>query len=632
MVGLAVEGLFEPMPSRFQFAHLGCVTGEVVSDESVVREFLGCGNECGECFGERAPGLAPGGVGAVDPSWEEAGMKRDQGAGDGVSGRPIESGGVDLPFSVQDLRVCAPGGRDLVELGESFHGATQLGPPDGCPEAVGFGMRHVHAVNIGRTGAWRQVVRGEESMNSSWRDGVGMRVSALKFQNMSSTPPDVRPTRRVFLKQTGLAAVVALSMPPAILRGQNLNNRLNLAVIGAGGKGWSDMLGAAGYDEKTGQSTENVVAICDVDLERLAKAAEKFPKAQRFQDYRKMLEAVKEIEACTISTPDHHHGPAAIRAIRQKKHVYVQKPLTHNIHEARALLKASREYKVATLMGNQGHSSDDVRKFCELIWAGAIGPVREVHCWTDRPLWAQAVPRPVGDKPVPANLDWDIWLGPAMARPYTDGYHPFGWRGFWDFGTGALGDMGCHIMDPANWALKLGHPTSVEAVSHGANGETGPAWAEITYQFPARGDMPPVKLVWRDGKRKPAPGLLGLAPDAKVPDNGALFIGDKGKITCETYGGNPRFTPDSATKEFPKPPETLPRSIGHYKEWIAACKGAPNTGSNFEYACPFTEIVLLGNLAVLTGTRVEWDGANARARNVDVSHLVKRRYRPGWEV
>ena len=449
---------------------------------------------------------------------------------------------------------------------------------------------------------------------------------------MNTRTPSPLPTRRVFLRQSGLAIALAAASPPAFLRGQNLGNRLNLAIIGVGGKGASDMVGAAGYVDKTGESSENVVAICDVDLNQLDKASQKFPKARRFQDYRKMLEQVKEIEACTVSTPDHHHAPAAIRAMKLKKHVYVQKPLTHNIYEARALLKASRENKVATLMGNQGHSGDDVRAFCELIWAGAIGPVREVHCWTDRPLWKQAIPRPEGDKPVPANLDWDVWLGPASYRPYTDGYHPFSWRGFWDFGTGALGDMGCHILDPANWALKLGSPTSVEAVSRGANGETGPSSSEIIYQFPARGDMPAVKLVWRDGKRKPAPELLGLAPDAKVPDNGALFIGDKGKMTCETYGGNPRFTPDSATREFPTPKQTLARSIGHYKEWIAACKGAPNTGSNFEYACPFTEIVLLGNLAVLTGTRVEWDGVNARAKNVDVSHLVKRKYRSGWEV
>lgn len=440
-------------------------------------------------------------------------------------------------------------------------------------------------------------------------------------------------SRRHFVRQSALAAVLLAGAPPAFLGAASPGRRLNLAIIGTGGKGWSDMMGAAGWDEKSGTSTENVVALCDVDRNQLEKAAQKFPRARLFQDYRRMLETVKEIEACTISTPDHHHAPAALRAMQLKKHVYVQKPLTHNIYESRALLRAARESKVATLMGNQGHSGNDVRKFCELVWAGAIGDVTEVHCWTDRPLWKQGVPRPEGSRPVPAHLDWDLWLGPAAWREYHEGYHPFAWRGFWDFGTGALGDMACHVLDPACWALKLGAPTTVEATSEGANGETGPRWEIITYQFPARGALPPVKLVWYDGGKNPGRELLGLGANEKVPGNGALFVGSKGKMTCETYGGNPRFTPDSGVKEFPAPAPSLERSPGHFREWTDACKGLrANTGSNFEYACPFTEFVLLGNLAVLTGTRVEWDAAGMRARNVDVSHLVRRRYRSGWEV
>jgi predicted dehydrogenase len=426
---------------------------------------------------------------------------------------------------------------------------------------------------------------------------------------------------------------LAALQAPAFLRGQNLNSRLNLGIIGAAGKGQSDMYGAAGFNEKQGTSTENVVAICDVDLGRARKAQEKFPKARLFQDYRRMLDEVREIEACTISTPDHHHAPAAIRAMRLKKHVYVQKPLTHSIYEARTLQKVARKYKVATLMGNQGHSGEDVRRFCEMIWAGAIGPVREVHAWTNRPIWPQGINRPAGEKPVPADLDWDVWLGPAPVRPFNDGYHPFAWRGFWDFGTGALGDMACHILDPACWALKLSDPKSVEATSLDATAESAPKWAIITYQFPARGSMPPLKLVWYDGGKMPSNELLGIGPKDKFMDNGSLFIGEKGKMVIETYGGNPRFTADSPVKEFATPPKTLERSPGHYKEWVDACKGLrKNTGSNFDYACPFTEIVLLGNLAVRTGTRVEWDAAKMRARNVDVSHLVKRKYRKGWEV
>ena len=405
------------------------------------------------------------------------------------------------------------------------------------------------------------------------------------------------------------------------------NEKLNIAVIGAGGKGSSDTDGCA---------SENIVALCDVDEKTLNSRGEKYPNARKWRDYRKMLAEQKDIDAVIVSTPDHHHAPAAMMAMQMGKHAYVQKPLAHSVYEARAMAKAARRHKVATLMGNQGHSGEGVRRLCEVIWAGVIGPVREVHSWTNRPIWPQGVERPAGSKPVPANLDWDLFLGPAPFRPYNDGYHPFAWRGFWDFGTGALGDMGCHLLDPTYSALKLVHPLSIEAESSGVNKETAPKWAIVTYQFPARKNMPPVKLVWYDGGKKPSNELLGLAAGVKSPDNGTLYIGDKGKMTTETYGESPKFTPDSKVKEMPEVPKTLVRSAGHYKDWINACKGTPLAGtdftpSHFDYAGPFTEIVLLGNLAVRAGKKLDWDAENLRARNApEVAQYIRRQYRAGW--
>ena len=452
-------------------------------------------------------------------------------------------------------------------------------------------------------------------------------MSALKSSPLTSSAL----TRRAFLRASALAAGATL-LPACATRRKSPNDKLNVAIIGCGGKGDSDAAGVAG---------ENIVALCDVDENTLKKAAEKYPGARLYRDYRRMLDEQKDIDAVTVSTPDHQHAPASMMAIKLGKHVYCQKPLTHSIYEARMLTLAARKHKVATMMGNQGHASEGVRAFCELIWAGAIGPVREAHCWTNRPIWPQGRNRPEGSDPVPANLDWDLWLGPAPVRPFRkahpDGkqpvYHPFAWRGWWDFGTGALGDMACHIMDPANWALKLTHPLSVEAETSGLTAEMGPNWSVIRYQFPARGEMPPLTLTWHDGGKKPGPELLGLKPGATVPDNGSLFIGDKGKLTCETYGDNPRFTPDSKTQEFPKVARILPRSVGHYQEWIEACKGGPNTGANFDYAGPFTEIVLLGNLAVRSGKKIEWDGPNMRARNApEVAQFIRREYRQGWTL
>ncbi len=440
-------------------------------------------------------------------------------------------------------------------------------------------------------------------------------------------------SRRRFIYTSTLTAAAVSLFPGCVAprRYKSANEKLNIGIIGVGGKGESDAEGVSG---------ENIVAICDVDEKTLDKAAQKYPNAKRYRDYRKMLAEQKDLDAVTVSTPDHHHFPASVMAMQLGKHVYCQKPLTHSIWEARMMAKTARRHKVATQMGNQGHSSDSVRSFCELVWSGAIGPVREVHCWSDRPIWPQGINRPRESAPVPANLDWDLWIGPAPMRPYAinpetknPAYHPFAWRGWWDFGTGALGDMACHIMDAAFWSLHLDAPLSVEAESSEVNAETAPKWSIITYQFGPRKKMPPVKLVWYDGGKKPSTDLMEVTDAKKIPDNGSLFVGDKGKMTIETYGGKPKFLPSAANKEIVTPPKTLRRAGGHYKEWIAACKGGEPASSNFDYAGPFSEMVLLGNLAVRTGKKIMWDGPGMRAKNVpEAAQYVRNEYRRGWSV
>jgi predicted dehydrogenase len=467
----------------------------------------------------------------------------------------------------------------------------------------------------------RSRLSSEGTAHSATEVNTGSTSRVLK-QSM----PNSTLSRRDFLRFSTLATGALISTGPFIVRGQNLNNKLNIACIGVEGKGASDLDGVA--------QGNNIVGLCDIDDNRLASAAKKHPNAKKFNDYRKMLEELKEIDAVTVSTPDHHHAPAALRAIKLGKHVYCQKPLTHSVYEARTLTEAARKHKVATLMGNQGHSSDGVRSLCELIWSGALGQVTEVHCWTDRPIWPQGMKQRPPTQPVPESVHWDLFLGPAPERPYAKEYQPFNWRGWWDYGTGALGDMACHIMDPARWSLKLGHPDSVAAEQEGNTEESGPNWSIITYMFPKRGDMGPVKLIWYDGKKKPSHELFGVGADAKLPDNGSLFIGSKGKILVETYGGNPKPTPDSQLKELPKIEKSLPRSPGHYQEFIMACKGQKTPGmADFDYAGPFTEMVLLGNLAVRTGKKIEWDGPKMRAKNVkEAAQYVKSQYRKGWEV
>jgi len=439
-------------------------------------------------------------------------------------------------------------------------------------------------------------------------------------------------SRRSFLGGTA-GGVASFSIVPRYVLGgpgyTSPNEKLNIAGIGAGGRANGDLRGVR---------SENIVALCDVDENQAVESRKRWPKARFYQDFRKMLDKeAKNIDAVVVATPDHSHAVAAMAAMQLGKHAYVEKPLTHSIYEARVLAETARKYNLATQMGNQGHSGNGVRQICEMVWSGAIGPVREAHIWTNRPVWPQGIDRPSSTPRVPDTLDWDVWIGPAPERPYHPAYHPFKWRGWWDFGCGSLGDMGCHIMDPANWALKLCPPISVELVdSSPRNDETAPKWAIIRYEFPARGDMPALTMYWYDGGKLP-PRPPEVPADEKIGDgnNGSMFIGDKGIICAGEYGGNPRLLPASKMKEYEMPAEIIPRipRRDHHRDWIQACKGGEPACSNFDYAGPFTEIVLLGNLAGRVGEKLYWDAANMKVTNVDeANQWVKREYRQGWSL
>jgi len=448
---------------------------------------------------------------------------------------------------------------------------------------------------------------------------IPKRVSHFQTFHPSSLD-NQRYSRRRFLYSSSMAAGTILFGAPFIARGQSLNEKLNIGMIGVNGKG---------NDNLRGLSSENIVALCDVDGNSLDKAAAQHPKARTYRDFRKLLEQ-KDLDAVVVTIPDHCHAVASSAAIKLGRHVYCEKPLTHSVYEARQLTLAARAHKVATQMGNSGHSSEALRQAVEWVQAGVVGAIREVHCWSNRPIWPQGISRPAETPPVPKHIDWDLWIGPAPMRPFHPAYHPFNWRGWWDFGTGALGDMGCHIIDAAFWALDLGAPSAVEAESSGVNEETAPKWSIVRYQFPARGARPAVRLTWHDGGKLPPTELTELPAGQKLSDNGTLFIGEKGKLLFER--GRPlRLV--SQPKDFQPPPKVISRSIGHYAEWIAACKGGPPAGSNFNHAGPLTEMVLLGNVALRAGRRIEWDAEKLRVSNLpEAARFVRREYRTGWAL
>ena len=502
-----------------------------------------------------------------------------------------------------------------------------------------------------------------------------------------------RVRRRDFLKTTAAAAAGFTIVPRHVL-GAGMtapSDRLNIAGIGVGGMGRVNL---------TALSTENIVALCDVDwdyagrtlarlpaeiqeregqvkslgsdadrkemlewIESTRRLADQVPRAKRYTDYREMLDKQKDLDAVMVATPDHMHAAIALAAIDLGKHVYVQKPLTWSVEEARKLAQKAAASKVATQMGNQGHSSDDARLLNEYIWAGAIGDVHEVHVWTDRPLgyWPQAVPRPEpataaatpGDETrwdaealsaklaaamggglrVPDTLAWDLFLGVAPYVPYHPVYHPFNWRGWVDWGVGPLGDMGAHLIDHAMWALDLGYPTSIETVSTPFNKVSYPAATVVYFEFPARASRPPVRLTWYDG------GLLPKKPEEIGNEEldktgGVLFIGTKGKLLCHTLGANPRLLPKTLHDSFGLPPQKLPRiATSHEMNWVEAAKGTAEASCPFDYAARLTEVMLLGIVSLRAGRRIEYDGANMRVTNIAwANQFLSREYRPGWSM
>lgn len=447
-----------------------------------------------------------------------------------------------------------------------------------------------------------------------------------------------RTTRRQFMQTTAAAGAgyfVAAGLSPK----QSLaaNEEIRFACVGVGGKGGSDSKDAGRHGK--------VVAICDIDEQRLDAAARTFDGAKKYFDYRKMLEEQeKNIDAVTVSTPDHNHACASIQAMRMKKACFTQKPLTHSIYEARLMGDVAKETGVATQMGNQGTAHSNLRESAALIQAGAIGTAKHVHVWTNRPVWPQGLDLPTDNPPVPSHVHWPEWIGPAKMRPYNPIYHPFKWRGWWDFGTGALGDMACHTLNMSFMALNLRNPTSVQATTSGHNKQTYPKWSQIEFEFPADGDRPAVKMTWYDGGRRPNPNLLG---GRKMTSSGALVEGDKGSLYSPgDYGGDSRNTGIIVGDEFIEQGKAdvdadFERSPGHFTEFANAIKGGKPARSNFaEYAGPLTETILLGNLAVWAaaepgqGKKIEWDAKKLVAKDADdeIREIIKHTYHNGYSI
>ena len=443
----------------------------------------------------------------------------------------------------------------------------------------------------------------------------------------------IKISRRDFMGAAATAAVFTI-VPRHVLGGARHvppSEKLNIAGVGIGGRGEGDL------DEV---GSENIVALCDVDDKYAAKVFKKYPNAKKYHDFRRMLDQEKNIDAVVIATPDHNHAVVSMAAIKRGKHVYCEKPLAHSIYEVRKVTEAAREAGVATQLGNQGQASEATRLVCEFIWAGAIGPVHEVHSWCNRPISPRGIERPKDTPPVPETLNWELWLGPAPYRPYNPCYLPFTWRGWWDFGSGVLGDIGCHQFVSIFRALKLGYPTSVDACSSNfyeptaVTEETAPKASIVRYDFSAREGMPPVKLTWYDGGMMPdRPDELEEGLRFGEPDDN-LYIGEKGKMLGH------RLLPESRSKEYGKPPKVLPRSPGHHREWINACKGGEPAGSNFDVAGPLTEVVLLGNVAVRMGQqlyekglKLYYDGPNMKVTNVpEANKYIRSEYREDWTL
>lgn len=451
-----------------------------------------------------------------------------------------------------------------------------------------------------------------------------------------SYKPSGKITRRGFIGTSATALAGLTIVPRHAVSGLGHiapSDKLNVAGIGIGGRG-KGVLSVVG-------KTENIVSLCDVDWsDNVNKVFQLYPSARKHKDYRLMLDKDKDIDAVIVATPDHTHAMISLEAMKRGKHSYTEKPLTHTVKEARILTQAARQYKVATQMGNGGQAGDAPRRLREMIWDGAIGPVREVHVWTDRPnrglsdtYWPQGVRRPTDTPAIPETLDWDLFIGPAPMRPYHPSYHPFNWRGWWDFGTGALGDIGCHSLDPVFRALKLKYPLSFQGVSTLVNEETYPLGSMVHYEFPAREGMPPVSLTWYDGGLRP-PLIPELEEGMKMGPGGTLFIGDKGKVLDDV------IVPKSLRESYKRPEPYIPSSPGHEMEWILACKGGAPAGSNFDWAGPLTETVLLGNITLrkelrdkLGGQVLTFDPEKLTIPNMpEANKFLHNEYREGWSL
>jgi predicted dehydrogenase len=439
--------------------------------------------------------------------------------------------------------------------------------------------------------------------------------------------------RRHFLRQSALVSMGLVWGAPAFLRGQNLNNKLNIGIIATGGRG--------GFSLQSSRK-ENIVALCDVAEDRLNKAGEQHPKARKYVDFRKLLDEARDLDAVTVSTAEHTHAFATLWALQQRKHVYCEKPLTHSIQEARVIAEAAAKAGVATQMGTQMHANPNYHRVVELVQTGAIGPVREAHVWVAR-AWGWQTPeeakankdivnaqdRPAGSSPVPAGLRWDLFLGPAPERPFHEVYWPGPkWYRWWDFGSGTMSDMGSHLNDLPFWALKLRDPLTVEAEGPPPHPEIAPASMLARYQYGPRGDLPPVTVTWYQGTLRPPAYTQG-----KIPPWGMaiLFIGDRGMILSD-YGKHV-LLPEDKFKDFKRPDPFIPASPGHFEEWLEACKTGKPTGSNFQYAAALTIANHLGNAAYRLGRKLEWDPAALKAKNCpEADRLIRKSYRPGWTL
>lgn len=439
-------------------------------------------------------------------------------------------------------------------------------------------------------------------------------------------------SRRRFHQATAAAALGAFAAP-AVVRGRNLNERLAIACIGVGGRGASNLADV---------SSEDIVALCDVYDGAVARAAEAHPKARKYKDFRKLFDDLKGYDAVVVSTTEHTHAFATLPALQLGKHVYCEKPLTHDVWEARRIREAAAKAKVATQMGTQIHAGDNYRRVVELVQAGAIGPVKEVHVWVGR-AWGRQSPeeakangdivsvteRPEGSTPVPSGLDWDLWLGPVAERPFHEVYFPGPkWYRWWDFGNGTMSDLGSHWIDLPFWALKLKAPSTIEAAGPPAHPEIAPASMKAVYGYEAKGDQPALTLTWYQGSMKPEPWASGAIPKW---DSGVLFVGEKGMLLSD-YGRHV-LLPEDRFRDYQRPEPTIPKSLGHHAEWIHACKtGAPTT-CNFEYAGWLTEANHLGNVAYRVGRKLEWDAAALRATNAsEAEPFLRRDYRAGWSL